>query len=150
MKKSLLMIMLLGVTGCASFGMPVNEATCDTPLDAQIEGKVAKYAMMSANAYNNENKIQFPLERLGWSKVEYPNDDVGLAYNIYLKGNEVVFAIRGTDNWKDWLDGNGSNKQYQRMLGKVADFERENPGKVIVAFTGHSLGIVAPDFQTIN
>lgn len=87
------------------------------------------YGVMSAYAYAdpvgdgcqnnseedtlNYNKLkEFLVNERGWileteaPKVHACNEDTGLFYSVWKRGNEVVIAFRGTAGFKDWWEGN--------------------------------------------
>jgi putative lipase involved disintegration of autophagic bodies len=121
----------------------------------EVAGRVAVYAMMSANAYKKKKgRYRFDLERLGWEHVDLDGESTnvptkeeasGLAYNIYEKvgTNKTVIAFRGTDSKKDYLLANLAvwpfNKQYRQARKAVKKYLNENSERSILA-TGHSLG----------
>jgi putative lipase involved disintegration of autophagic bodies len=117
--------------------------------------KYAAYAMMSSNAYHKTDWPVFAVEKLGWVLIDRDGKptrnasrehrDTGLAYDIYEKqrGDEVVFAFRGTDSKRDYLFGNFSvpplSRQYSQANREVADYAKDHPKKKLTV-TGHSLG----------
>lgn len=125
-------------------------------MTAEMAGKIAIYAMMSANAYKTKSgRVRFKLKELGWEQVNLDGEPTdkptkvhkfsGLAYNIYEKvgTNKVVFAFRGTDSKRDYLWANFSvppfNFQYHQARKAVKKYLLENNNKNVVV-TGHSLG----------
>jgi putative lipase involved disintegration of autophagic bodies len=120
----------------------------------ELAGKYALYAMMSSNAYHKEKRVRFPLETIGWTQVDRsgkattgPTEEYwfyGLAYDIYEKqgADEVVFAIRGTDNIRDYLFANLAipfSPQYKKLNKDFAEYIQTHPNKKVTA-AGHSLG----------
>jgi len=125
-------------------------------MTAEVAGRLAVYAMMSANAYKYKSgRVRFHLKKLGWEQVDLNGKPTekptkthklsGLAYNIYEKigTNNVVFAFRGTDKKNDYLWANFSvppfNFQYVQARKAVGKYLQKNNHKNVVA-TGHSLG----------
>ena len=123
-------------------------------ISESVAGKYALYAMMSANAYHNGDRIRFPLELLGWRQVDLNGNTTygptgkskltGFAYDIYenIKTNDVVFAFRGTDDKKDWWLANiiiGISPQYKQAVKRFQKYVNAHPDKNITV-TGHSLG----------
>ncbi|HPT50373.1 MAG TPA: hypothetical protein PLS67_09885 [Accumulibacter sp.] len=123
-------------------------------VSAEIAAKHALQAMVSSNAYHKNDRVRFPVEKLGWVQVGrdgQPTDKPtqtrrsGLAYDIFEKrgSNEVIFAFRGTDNKKDYLTANLAvwpfSVQYKQARKAFDDYVKNHPEKKITV-TGHSLG----------
>jgi hypothetical protein len=124
----------------------------------EIAAKYAIHAMASVNSYHyGTNRITFPIDKLGWRLVDMngrptttsskEHSFTGLAFDIYEKDDTgaVIFAFRGTNNYKDYLWGNFSippfNLQYEQAkddFGRYLEKSRKTKEDIVV--TGHSLG----------
>lgn len=138
-------------------------ATGATPLTVSLADELVLYAMMSSNTYVDEKERQFfPIEKLGWRKVDLegkivqpgansyePKSIVGhalssLQFDIWEEesSNRTVFAFKGTDELSDWLMGNmiiGISIAYKSAKKHVREYKTMHPGRSVTV-TGHSLG----------
>lgn len=148
MKRILVVIMLL---------MSRNAMAVD--LDARSAEEYALYAMMASNAYMKADRTYFPIEDLGWVRVDLdgkPTSDnsytpswfgrifSNLQYDIWVNEQKklTVISFKGTDEKIDWLDGNfalGVSIPYKSAKKHVKDYIKEHPGRRVMV-TGHSLG----------
>lgn len=134
----------LALAGCVSFPGVPKEA------DQNLIDAAWPYALLSYNAYHDGP----PAFRLPWrfARVDaVPNDDIGLAYDVYRErrsdGDYLVFAFRGTEKpddasvWTncDWLYGNFRTDQQRRAEAVVRKYDSGVPPDHLI-FAGHSLG----------
>jgi putative lipase involved disintegration of autophagic bodies len=121
----------------------------------EVAAKYAIYAMLSSNCYHKEDRVRFPVEKIGWFQVDLDGNRTSeptkahplskLAYDIYEKEgtNEVIFAFRGTDDKIDYLTANLAippfNFQY-RQARKEFGVYLGSHGSKNISVTGHSLG----------
>lgn len=157
--KHLILTLALALVGR---GAPAQADTAQ-PLSHTIANDVALYAMMASNAYvGDSEKLHFPLEKLGWQKVDMngnavpadrnsyrPKSFVGdffsnLQFDIWEDTNSprTVFAFKGTQEKIDWVSGNlmiGVSIPYKSAKKHVRDYITAHPGRR-VSVTGHSLG----------
>lgn len=124
----------------------------------EIAANYAIHAMASTNSYHNgSDRITFPIDKLGWRLVDMDGKPTaasskehgftGLAFDIYEKdgSNDVIFAFRGTNNYKDYLWANFAiwpfNLQYRQAKDDFLLY-RDNPrnSRKKINVTGHSLG----------
>ena len=101
------------------------------------------YAILANNSYDNHvssRRVDIDLPS-SISLIEaVPNDDVGLAYNVYLKSDdqtpEVVIAFRGSEpGWLDWFTGNVRGKQLGRALEVFENWKSRD------AYSGHEFSV---------
>lgn len=111
--------------------------------------------MMASNSYHKNDRVRFPVKKAGWIQVDEDGKQTakptkkhplsGLAYDIYEKQgtDEVVFAIRGTDSKRDYIDANFAvppfSIQYTQVNKEFGEYIKNHPGKKVTV-TGHSLG----------
>jgi hypothetical protein len=131
-----------------------------TPLPKNEAAKYALYAMMSSNAYLNTKRTYFPIEELGWIRVDLdgkPTDKnsyspktlfgrllSNLQFDIWehQESNKTVISFKGTDEKIDWIVSNswiGPSVPYKSAKKHVKEYIEKNPKRTVVA-TGHSLG----------
>ena len=121
---------------------------------AAIEG--APYALMANNAYSAAHSANFALPA-GWQIVAQftQRSPSGLQYRVFAKAdsdaasssatndappfNEIVLALRGTDELADWWHGNITGDQYQQSLALIDELRAKYPNSKLTV-TGHSLG----------
>ena len=132
-------------------------------LDREQAGELAVLAMMASNAYRaSEGRTRFPLERLGWKRVDMKGQSVthddssyeprtwfgrafsNLQFDIWEhdRDQRTVFAFKGTDEKIDWINANlgvGVSIPYKSAKKQVEKYARRNPSRKIL-LTGHSLG----------
>lgn len=128
-------------------------------LTPELAEKYALYAMMSSNAYHDKNRTYFPIEKLGWQRVDRkgrPTDKnsyspkwlgkifSNLQYDIWenKNSNTTVIAFKGTDEKIDWFTGNlgaGISIQYKSAKKHVRKYIKKHRKRTII-LTGHSLG----------
>lgn len=132
-----------------------NVANNVLPLNNALADVLAVYALMSSNVYLDSKRTYFPIEKLGWEKVDvdrtpineiknsYSNSLTNLQFDIWehKKTNKTIFAFKGTDEKSDWLTNMsiGISIAYKSAKKKVKNYVRENPERE-VTLTGHSLG----------
>lgn len=146
------------MSGCGGKNL-VQEGTVDAlkvPL-SEIE-KIALYAMMSSNAYLDSKRTYFPIEDLGWVRVDldgnptkensYTPSWIGkifsnLQFDIWehQSTNQTVISFKGTDEKIDWLTNFwiGPSVQYKSAKKHVREYKKNNTSRTVVT-TGHSLG----------
>lgn len=152
--KKIMVAALLSII--AMYGFAQDD---DTPFDppeltAQVAGNYAIYSMIASNAYHKSDRVKFPVELLGWNQVDAngnPTDSPtavrksGLAYDIFEKqnSNEVIFAFRGTDSKRDYINANLAvwpfSGQYRQARKAFQEYLKNHPDKKVTV-TGHSLG----------
>lgn len=142
---------------------PHAQADEARPLTRTLANEVALHSMMASNAYADDaQKIRFPLERLGWKKVDLggqavpesrnsyqPKTPVGdlfsnLQFDIWEDTNSTrtVIAFKGTKEKIDWLTGDlmvGISIPYKSAKKHVREYMAAHPERTVTA-TGHSLG----------
>ncbi len=148
MKSMIVMILLLTSS---------NALAID--LDSKAAEKYALYAMMASNSYLKEGRTYFPVEDLGWIRVDLDGNPTSnnsyspswfgrlfsnLQYDIWVnkQSNMAVISFKGTDEKIDWVDGNLAivvSIPYKSAKKHVKDYIKEHPGQQVV-LTGHSLG----------
>jgi hypothetical protein len=133
------------------------------PFTKAIADEVAIYSMMASNAYADDpKKTYFPIETLGWKKVDLKGNPVPEAENSYTprtfvgkvlsdlafdiwedsKSNKTIIAFKGTDDIVDWLNANlvlGISIPYKSTKKHIREYINAHPGRE-VSVTGHSLG----------
>src|SRR3954463_5781428 len=85
------------LTACASTHKSTT-LPADHPITAEVAGRYALYAMMSANAYHSDKRIRIPIEMLGWQQVYAPKQPTtgpttrhsltNLAYDVWFHEKE--------------------------------------------------------------
>lgn len=153
MRKVILAVL---ISLCSVYSLAQGGANKLNPLEVrpEIAAKYAIYAMLSSNAYHKSDRVKFPVEMLGWIQIDLTGNPTkqptkvrrsGLAYDIFEKQNtnEVIFAFRGTDSKKDYLNANFAippfSIQYAQANNEFEDYIKTHPDKLITV-TGHSLG----------
>ena len=133
------------------------------PFTHEVANEVAIYSMMASNAYANDpGKKHFPIETLGWKKVDLnrnlvpenensytPKTPIGrifsnLQFDIWedKNSNKTIFAFKGTEEKIDWIVGNlalGISIPYKSAKKHVREYIVKNTDRT-VSVTGHSLG----------
>ena len=133
------------------------------PFTKAIASDLALYSMMASNAYADDaEKTHFPLETLGWSKVDLKGNAVPNSQNSYRpktwvgdffsnlqfdiwedsNSNRTVIAFKGTQEKIDWINGNlmlGVSIPYKSAKKHVHEYISSHPTRK-VSVTGHSLG----------
>jgi Protein of unknown function (DUF2974) len=128
-----------------------------------VANEVSLYAMMSSNAYANDpQKTTFPIEMLGWRKVNPQGSPVAESENSYTSktfigsifsnlqfdiwedqnSNKTIIAFKGTKEIIDWINGDlaiGVSIPYKSAKKHAKDYMKTNPERK-VSVTGHSLG----------
>lgn len=128
-----------------------------------LANEVSLYAMMSSNAYaNDSDKTSFPIESLGWRKVDLQGNPVAESKNSYTSktlvgsifsnlqfdiweeknSNQTIIAFKGSKKIIDWINGDlaiGISIPYKSAKKHVKDYMKANPERK-VSVTGHSLG----------
>ncbi|MBS3951826.1 MAG: hypothetical protein KGZ88_02640 [Methylomicrobium sp.] len=131
-------------------------------LTVEMANQYALKAMMCSRAYvRDTDRTQFPVEGLGWKKVDIAGNPVpadrnsytpcflgrifsSLQFDIWEKMNseETIIAFKGTDEKIDWPVGNavlGISVPYKSAKKQVCKYIELNPRRN-VSLTGHSLG----------
>ncbi len=132
-------------------------------LTSELANEEAIYSMMASNAYANDpKKVKFPIEELGWKKVDFNGDPVPEGKNTYTsktfigsifsnlqfdiwedsRSNKTIIAFKGTKEKIDWLTGNlatGISIPYKSAKKHVREYISKHPERT-VSVTGHSLG----------
>lgn len=120
-------------------------------------------AMMSSRAYvRKQDRTLFPVESLGWKKVNLMGEAVPPDKNSYTPSTaagktlsslqfdiwentaslETIIAFKGTDEFADWPAGNfgvGVSIPYKSAKKMVNIYRKKFPNRQ-VSLTGHSLG----------
>ena len=146
-----------------AFSTTYSQAAEYQLLTKDIVSNLTLYAMMASNAYaGDEEKVYFPLEKLGWMKVNKNGSPVpksessyrpstifgslfsNLQFDIWedINSNKTVIAFKGTKEKIDWINGNlmiGISIPYKSAKKHVSEYKISNP-KRSVTVTGHSLG----------
>ncbi len=130
-------------------------------LDSKSAEQYALYAMMASNTYHKQDRTYFPVEDLGWVRVDLDGNPAlenensyspcwlgrifsSLQYDIWVNKQQriAVIAFKGTDEKIDWLDGNlaiGVSIPYKSAKKHVKNYMQKHPDQKVVV-TGHSLG----------
>jgi pimeloyl-ACP methyl ester carboxylesterase len=112
--------------------------------------------MVASNSYHKleSDRVKFPIEMVGWRQIDLSGKQInkpsftsksGLAYDICEKigTREVIFALRGTDSFKDYLTANFGvgplSGQYKESVREYDTYVASHPEKLITVI-GHSLG----------
>ena len=145
---------ICGLVSCATTEKQSNSTHSPQPGSKEIAAKYAIYAMMASESYHAEEKIKFPLELAGWSRVDLngnKTDDpaadhwfTGLSYDIFQKdnSNDVVIAFRGTDSKWDYIVSNFTpfiSPAYKQAKKEVLEYKNLHPNRNLIV-VGHSLG----------
>lgn len=132
------------------------------PFTKAVASEVAIYSMMASNAYNDPKKTHFPIEALGWKKVDLKGNPVPETKNSYTSktfagsffshlkfdiwedsnSNKTIIAFKGTQDIIDWEVGNlaiGISIPYKSAKKHVREYIAAHPDRK-VSVTGHSLG----------
>lgn len=157
--KRIVFIVLLFFSASSAYAEPGETR----PLTETVANEVAIYSMMASNAYaKDESKIYFPIEKLGWRKVDLSGNPVpdtknsytprtfvgrlfsNLQFDIWEDSNSdrTIIAFKGTDEKVDWVNGNlavGISIPYKSANKQVRKYIADHPGRK-VSLTGHSLG----------
>ncbi len=139
------------------------QASEPTPFTKDMANKIAIYAMMASNAYANDaSKTHFPVEALGWEKVDLKGNPVAEGKNSYTpktfvggvfsnlqfdiwedtKSKKTIIAFKGTKEKIDWVTGNlaiGISIPYKSAKKHVKEYLASHSDRT-VSLTGHSLG----------
>lgn len=155
------------LSGALSFNVMAQEppAVVSKPmmLTREASNEYALLAMMASNAYASDaDKIKFPIEKLGWKKVDEAGHEVRPGKNSYRvktpigsvfsnlefdiwedsQSKRTVIAFKGTKEKIDWLSGNlavGISIPYKSAKKHVRLYKEAHPDRM-VTLTGHSLG----------
>lgn len=139
--------------------MAASNAGAEINLDTAAANKYAIYAMMASNSYLKPDRTYFPIEELGWIRVDadgnpapansYTPGFIGsiftnLQYDIWENKSKktTVISFKGTDERIDWLAGNLTiifSPTYKSAKKHVHNYVAEHPDQKII-LTGHSLG----------
>uniref|UniRef100_UPI000D3DA6F8 hypothetical protein n=1 Tax=unclassified Variovorax TaxID=663243 RepID=UPI000D3DA6F8 len=153
---------LLCFVAATVFGAFASLAVAAEPLPSKDVDQIALYAMMASNAYARDpEKIYFPIERLGWRKVDERGNAVdtqrnsysartivgaafsNLQFDIWEDANSArtVFAFKGTKEKIDWAANLslGVSIAYKSAKKHVRAYILAHPERV-VSLSGHSLG----------
>lgn len=158
MKKAIGFLTLIYLTA-GSFA----QAGETTPFTRDVANEIAIYAMMASNAYANDtSKTHFPIEALGWKKVDLNGNPVAEEKNSYTsktflgsifsnlqfdiwedtKSKKTIIAFKGTKEKIDWITGDlaiGISIPYKSAKKHVKEYLAAHPDRT-VSLTGHSLG----------
>lgn len=139
------------------------ESSETKPFTTALANEVAIYSMMASNAYANDpNKTRFPIEMLGWRKVDIKGNPVSETKNSYTSktfvgsifsnlqfdiwedsnSNKTIIAFKGTKEKIDWITGDlaiGISIPYKSAKKHVREYIDAHPDRK-VSLTGHSLG----------
>lgn len=142
---------------CSSLSTTERQAKT---LPKEASGDFALYAMMASNAYLKSDRVYFPIEELGWIRVDLkgqptdknsysPKSFLGkifsnLQYDIWEHNasNTTVISFKGSDEKIDWILANfsiGLSIPYKSAKKHVKNYKREHPHRKVIV-TGHSLG----------
>ena len=123
-----------------------------------IAANYAIHAMASTNSYHNgSDRITFPIDKLGWRLVDMDGKPTtksskedgftGFAFDIYEKegSGDVIFAFRGTNNYKDFLWANFALWPFNLQYHQAKDYfdrylKKSGKAREKIVVTGHSLG----------
>jgi hypothetical protein len=132
-------------------------------LTNEIANDVVIYSMMASNAYaDDKKKLKFPIEELGWKKIDLRGNPVSDEKNSYTsktfvgsifsnlqfdiwedtKSKKTIIAFKGTMEIMDWTGGNlsvGISIPYKSAKKHVREYISKHPERT-VSVTGHSLG----------
>jgi hypothetical protein len=159
MKFCLLLLCATLISGCSS--LTAKEVSGEPKeLDSVSAEAYALYAMMASNAYlDKDNRTYFPIEQLGWIRVDQdgnPTDHnsytpswIGkvfsnLQFDVWEHKDKslTVISFKGTDEKIDWLVANfsvGISIPYKSAKKHVKRYMKNNSDRTMV-LTGHSLG----------
>lgn len=153
-----LTIITMVLSGCAS--QPTQIGREDVRQLPKEEVKYyALYAMMASNAYLNPDRTYFPIEELGWIRVDLDGKPTNensyspswfgklfsnLQFDIWEHSDskKTVISFKGTDEKIDWIVSNlwiGPSIPYKSAKKHVAEYKKNHTGRTLVV-TGHSLG----------
>ena len=147
------------ITLVSVISLMLSGAAMAADLDKKSAGEFALYAMMASNAYMKPERTYFPIEDLGWIRVDqdgnptagnsYTPSWIGrifsnMQYDIWVNEKEqfTVISFKGTDEKIDWVDGNfalGISIPYKSAKKHVRNYMKKHPNRKVVV-TGHSLG----------
>lgn len=154
-----LLLVLFALSACTITPKQVGHDDA-TQLPKKESEKYALYVMMSSNAYLSPKRTYFPIEELGWVRVDLdgkptdqnsysPHTFVGrlfsnLQFDIWEndKFNKTVISFKGTDEKIDWIVSNlwfGPSFPYKSAKKHVKEYIEKHPERTVVV-TGHSLG----------
>lgn len=152
-------VTFLAMYGCATTPQQVGHTDAQQ-LPKDEASNYALYAMMASNAYLDPERTYFPIEKLGWIRVDLdgnpttsntysPRTWIGslfsnLQFDIWehKDSNKAVISFKGTDEKIDWVVSNlwiGPSVSYKSAKKHVKEYIEKNPNKNVVV-TGHSLG----------
>lgn len=102
------------------------------------------YAQMASNSYKGNRPYYALPEYIQLLEEDsQDNDDFGLAFNVYriTRSNEkeLVVAFRGSEDTRDWKEGNLLKKQLSPALEKFEALMQKYPDHTF-SVTGDSLG----------
>ena len=153
-----LMIFTMVLSGCATKSVQLGREDA-RQLPKEKAKDYALYAMMASNAYLKSDRTYFPIEELGWVRVDldgHPTNEnsyspswIGklfsnLQFDIWelRDSNKTVISFKGTDEKIDWIVSNlwiGSSIPYKSAKKHVEEYIKSHPSRT-VEVTGHSLG----------
>lgn len=154
-----IVITLLVMYGCATTPQQVGHENAHY-LAKDEASKYALYAMMASNAYLDPSRTYFPIEELGWVRVDLDgNSTTGNSYSPrtwigsmfsnlqfdiweHKDSNKTVISFKGTDEKIDWIVSNlwiGPSVPYKSAKKHVKEYKEKHPDRNVVV-TGHSLG----------
>ena len=131
------------------------------PFTTDLANDLVLYALMSSNAYaGDDEKIYFPMEKLGWRKVDLNGDAVppsansyrpktpagdffsNLQFDIWEDSNsrKTVFAFKGTKEPIDWVTGDlmiGVSIPYKSAKKHVRAYMNAHPERLYAVSRGY-------------
>lgn len=147
------------MSGCATTPQQVGHEDAQQ-LPKNEMSNYALYAMMTSNAYLDPERTYFPIEDLGWVRVDLDGRPTktntysprtfwgklfsNLQFDIWehKSSNKTVISFKGTDEKIDWVVSNlwiGPSIPYKSAKKHVKEYIENNPEREVVV-TGHSLG----------
>lgn len=149
------------LSACASAPSQVGHEDAKQ-LPKEEAANYSLYAMMASNAYLDPERTYFPIEELGWVRVDLdgkPTDKNSYSPNTFWgklfsnlqfdiwehqNSNKTVISFKGTDEKIDWVVANswfGPSVPYKSAKKHVKDYIKKHPEREkSLVVTGHSLG----------
>lgn len=141
----------------------LSQASETMTFTKDLANEIAIYAMMASNAYvNDKSKTHFPIEALGWKKVDLEGNPVAEDKNSYTsttwiekflsnlqfdiwedtKSNRTIIAFKGTDEPLDiFTNINLSPISIPHLCAKkLVKIYLDSHTDRTLSLTGHSLG----------
>jgi hypothetical protein len=117
--------------------------------------------MIASNTYHKQDRTYFPIEDLGWVRMDLDGNPASgnensyspswfgrifsnLQYDIWVNREQkiTILAFKGTDEKIDWPNGDlavGVSIPYKSAKKHLKNYIKEHPDRKVVV-TGHSLG----------